>query len=75
MITKVRNTAIAVALAGGMALAGSAPASAAHCADDGRPGNQGYAAHVQGSNGSSAHNEGDHQGYSQCNERSANYVE
>lgn len=41
-------------------------ASAAHCTDAGGPGNSDFTTHVQASNGSGGHNEGDHQGWSSC---------
>ncbi len=41
-------------------------ASAAHCTDNGGPGNSDFTTHVQASNGPGGHNEGDHQGWSSC---------
>ena len=60
-----RTLIIGAAMAAGLALA-SAPASAAHCTDNGGPGNSDFAAHVRASNGPGGHNEGDHQGWSSC---------
>ena len=48
-----------------LTLTGS-PAAAAHCTDNGGPGNSDFAAHVKASNGPGGHNEGDHQGWSSC---------
>lgn len=48
---------------------GAAPAGAAHCADNGGPGNSDFADHVRANNGPGGHNEGDHQGWSSCEEQ------
>ena len=55
------------ALAAGIVAGTGGAASAAHCSGE-------YSDHVRATNGSTAHNEGDHRGYSSCNENSANYV-
>lgn len=60
-----RTVIVGGVLAGGLAI-GSAPASAAHCTDNGGPGNSDFAAHVRASNGPGGHNEGEHQGWSSC---------
>ncbi len=70
----IRSLAV-VAIVGGMSAGLTGPASAAHCTDSGGPGNSDFAAHVQASKGPGGHNEGDHQGWSTCQETSANYVE
>jgi len=67
--------AIAIAGASLGLFATASPAGAAHCADAGGPGNSDFATHVQKSNGPGGHNEGDHKGWSSCQETSANYVE
>ena len=41
-------------------------ASAAHCADNGGPGNSDFASHVKANKGPGGHNEGEHQGWSSC---------
>lgn len=64
-----------VAILGGTMMGSTGAASAAHCADNGGPGNSDFAAHVKASNGPGGHNEGDHKGWSSCQETSANYVE
>ena len=65
-VKRLTRTAIAcIALAGGSAVAAS-PASAAHCSDNGGPGNSDFAEHVRTSNGPGGHNEGEHQGWSSC---------
>lgn len=61
----------AFVLGGTVALAG--PAAADHCEDNGGPGNSDFAAHVKANNGPGGHNEGDHKGWSDCEENSANY--
>ena len=55
----------------GLFAVGAPSASAAHCADNGGPGNSDFASHVQ--NGSDRA-EGGHRGWSSCQETSANYV-
>ena len=61
---------LAVALAAGITAAtlgvAGGTASAAHCTDNGGPGNSDFAAHVQAAQGSGGHNEGDHKGWSSC---------
>lgn len=69
----VRIAVASAALAGGVLVASATGASAAHCTDDGQPGNAGFAAHVQAANGNTAHNEGDHRGWSSCQPTSANF--
>lgn len=64
----------AAAMIGGVSLGTAGAASAAHCNDNGGPGNSDYAAHVQAQNGNGAHNEGDHKGRSSCQETSPNYT-
>ena len=54
-------------LAAGITVGTGGAAVAAHCAGT-------YSDHVKATNGSGAHNEGDHRGYSTCNESSANYT-
>lgn len=63
------------AMAGTVLVAGAGGAQAAHCADNGGPGNSDFAAHVRTASGPGGHNEGDHRGWSTCEENSANYVE
>lgn len=60
---KLSCTIAAVALSAAFAT----PASAAHCSGT-------YSDHVRATNGPAAHNEGDHRGYSSCNENSRNYT-
>ncbi len=55
-----------VAMIAAMLAVNVMPASAAHCTDNGGPGNSDFAAHVRASNGPGGHNEGDHQGWSSC---------
>ena len=55
-----------VTAAGTAAALTASPASAAHCTDNGGPGNSDFAAHVRANNGPGGHNEGDHQGWSSC---------
>lgn len=70
----VRSFAV-IAIVGGISMGSASAASAGHCADNGGPGNSDFAGHVRASNGPSAHNEGDHKGWSTCQETSANYQE
>ncbi|MDP1794825.1 MAG: hypothetical protein Q8K63_11900 [Acidimicrobiales bacterium] len=63
---RVRIITGAVLLAVGAAVWSAPQASAAHCTDNGGPGNSDFAAHVRASNGPGGHNEGDHQGWSSC---------
>ena len=48
-------------------------AGAAHCTDDGGPGNSDFATHVRARNGPGGHDEGDHKGWSTCEENSRNF--
>ena len=57
--------AIATAAALGLGIAGAGSAGAAHCTNDG-PGNSDFADHVRATNGPGAHDEGDHYGWSSC---------
>lgn len=75
MIKRLTCACATIAVAGGIALGAPGVASAAHCADSGAPGNSDYSAHVRATNGPGAHDEGDHKGYSTCNENSRNYEE
>lgn len=71
---KIVSFAIAsAALAAGVTIASAGGAAAAHCTDNGGPGNSDFAAHVQATNGNGAHNEGDHRGWSSCQPTSANF--
>ena len=63
---KTAPTLFATALAAAILSFTAAPASAAHCTDNGGPGNSDFAGHVKSSKGSGEHNEGDHQGWSSC---------
>jgi hypothetical protein len=69
---------LAFALAAGITAAtlgvAGGTASAAHCTDDGGPGNSDFAAHVQANSGPGGHDEGDHQGWASCEINSNNYV-
>ncbi len=65
----------AAAMIGGISLGTAGTALADHCLDSGGPGNSDFAAHVKASKGPGGHNEGDHQGWSQCQETSNNYIE
>lgn len=56
----------AVVMAVGAGVMSAPTASAAHCTDNGGPGNSDFADHVRASNGPGGHNEGDHQGWSSC---------
>ena len=69
------RTFAVVAIIGGITLGATGTASAAHCTDNGGPGNSDFAAHVQANNGAGGHDEGDHKGWSSCQETSANFVE
>ena len=70
------GTSIAAAVIIGCFSIGSAGlASAAHCNDNGGPGNSDFATHARTASGPGGHNEGDHRGWSSCQETSANYVE
>jgi hypothetical protein len=75
MRAKLGCSAATIAMIGATLIGTAGTASAAHCADDGRPGNAGFASHVKATNGPGGHNEGDHKGWSSCQETSANYVE
>ena len=65
---------IAALMIGGVSVVTAGAASAAHCTDNGGPGNSDFAAHVKSTNGPGAHNEGDHKGWSSCQKTSANYT-
>lgn len=71
---KKKLAMLAVAGASLGMFAAASPAGAAHCADNGGPGNSDFASHVRTANGSGAHNEGDHKGWSSCQETSRNYA-
>jgi len=66
-----RSIAVA-AIVGGISMGSAGVASAAHCTDSGGPGNSDFAAHVKAS--PSGHKEGEHKGWSSCQETSANYA-
>lgn len=71
MRSKARIVVAAVMVSG--IVIGSGPAaSAAHCTDRGMPGNSDFAQHVRDTNGPGGHNEGDHRGWSSCEENSPN---
>lgn len=63
---RIRTFLATATLAGSLFVVSASPASAAHCADNGGPGNSDFASHVRANNGPGAHNEGDHQGWSSC---------
>ncbi|MGI9085504.1 MAG: hypothetical protein ACR2FE_09475 [Aeromicrobium sp.] len=63
---KTFATLFATGLTAAMLTLTGGSASAAHCADNGGPGNSDLAAHVKASNGPGGHTEGDHQGWSSC---------
>lgn len=69
----VRLAFASAALAAGLTIAAAGGASAAHCTDNGGPGNSDFADHVRATNGNGAHNEGDHRGWSSCESNSANF--
>lgn len=72
---KKKLAALAVAGASlGLFAVGAPSAGAAHCSDSGGPGNSDFASHVRASNGPGGHDEGDHRGWSSCEESSANYA-
>ena len=75
MIKKLGYSIATAAMIGGISVGSAGAASAAHCDDRGGPGNSDFAAHVKASNGPGGHKEGDHKGWSSCQETSANYVE
>ena len=75
MLKKLGYSIATAAMIGGISVGSAGGASAAHCNDSGGPGNSDFAAHVKASNGPGGHNEGDHKGWSSCQETSANYVE
>jgi hypothetical protein len=62
----VRLAIAAAIVGGGLLVVAPSPASAAHCTDSGGPGNSDFATHVQATNGPDAHDEGDHYGWSSC---------
>ena len=74
MLKKFGYSIATAAMIGGMSVASAGAASAAHCNDSGGPGNSDFAAHVKANNGPDVHNEGDHKGWSSCQETSANYA-
>lgn len=63
---KSLRIAVATAAALGIGFVSTGTASAGHCADRGGPGNSDFAAHVRATNGPGAHDEGDHYGWSSC---------
>lgn len=69
----VRFVIASAALGAGVTLSSATGASAAHCTDQGGPGNSDFAAHVRASNGNGDHDEGDHRGWSSCQPSSANF--
>ena len=73
MKRKIGSAAAVVAIAGAMSLGSASVAGAAHCTDSGGPGNSDFATHVKATNGPGAHNEGDHRGWSSCEENSNNF--
>lgn len=74
MRTRLGYSIAAAAMIGGFTFGAAGTANAAHCTDNGGPGNSDYAGHVQSTNGSGSHNEGDHKGWSSCQETSRNYA-
>ena len=68
---------LVIALAAGLTAAtlgvAGGTASAAHCTDSGGPGHSDFAAHVRAANGPGGHDEGDHRGWSSCEENSNNF--
>ncbi len=75
MRKRVGYSIAAAAMIGGISIGSAGTASAAHCDDDGGPGNSDFAAHARMASGPGGHNEGDHRGWSTCQETSANYIE
>lgn len=73
MRKKLGFSVATIAMIGGALVGTAGTASAVHCADSG-PGNSGFGTHAK-ANGSGAHNEGEHKGWSTCQETSNNYVE
>lgn len=65
----------AAAMIGGISLGTAGTALDRPLPRQWRPGNSDFAAHVKASKGPGGHNEGDHQGWSQCQETSNNYIE
>lgn len=67
---------LAIALTAGLTAAtlgvAGGTASAAHCTDNGGPGHSDFAAHVRAEQGPGGHNEGQHRGWSSCEENSNN---
>ena len=74
MRKRIIITSAIAGLSGGL-LFGAGPAAAAHCTDSGAPGNSDFTAHVRANNAAGGHDEGDHRGWSSCEESSANFVE
>ena len=64
---KLAYAVATAAVTAGIVVGSGAAASAAHCSGE-------YSDHVRATNGSGAHHEGEHRGYSTCNENSANYT-
>lgn len=73
-MTRLSSVLAATAFAAAGVFAAAAPATAAHCADSGGPGNSDFAAHVKASNGPGGHDEGDHKGWASCEDNSSNYA-
>jgi hypothetical protein len=71
---KTIATLFATGLTAAMLTLTGGSASAAHCTDNGEPGNSNFAQHVKGAKGAGGHNEGDHKGWSSCNPNSPNFV-
>lgn len=72
---KIGFSVAAIAMIGGISMGSAGAASAAHCTDAGGAGTSDFAAHVKASKDAGGHNEGDHRGWSSCQETSPNYVE
>lgn len=66
-MNKALGTLFATALTAAMLTLTAGPASAAHCTDTG-PGHSDFGKHAK-ANGSGEHNEGDHQGWSSCEDQ------
>lgn len=66
---RIRTVIATGALGLSIMAVGATPAYAAHCTDNGGPGNSDFAAHVRANNGPGGHNEGEHQGWSSCEEQ------
>ena len=72
MRKRITTILAAAALSVSMLGIGATPAFAAHCTDNGGPGNSDFADHVR--NRADGHNEGEHRGWSTCEENSNNYT-